>query len=524
MPIGSKSRAPGASQSSPGHADDRARAARVRPTPSSDRQRELDLRRAQRRRASSTPSARSTREGGHRTASGRYSTLSWVSSMNAASRLARRGVSSCTRRPCSAARSPIRAAGQPADGQRSRRAPALDRAAGALEQRAELAGVGRDDAHVAARRALRELGHARVGDQPPAPDDEHVVGRLLHLVHEVARDDDRAPLGGEALQHRADPADALGIQAVHRLVEEQRRRVAEQRRGDAQPLGHAEREAADAPARDVGRGRPRRAPPRRALRGRPPACGEPAQVLARGALAVHGLGVEQRADLAHRRGELAVARGRRRSPLPAVGRSSPRIMPHRRRLARAVGPEEAGHDAGTDVEAQPVDGDGSRRSAWSARAPRSSRALLRSAGVAVLAELVEADADDDHDQQAAEDPVLDRAGRCAARRQVGEGDRRQADVGQPRRGAARRSTTDRDREQRRRRPWRWRMRAGSVGWSSLMPRSSTRRAPGTSGARMVFACDFRMSAGARDRRRRPARRPARGRAGRACAAPTRRAS
>jgi hypothetical protein len=36
------------------------------------------------------------------------------------------------------------------------------------------------------------------------------------------------------------PADALRIEAVHRLIEDQRVRVAEQRRGDAESLPHAQ--------------------------------------------------------------------------------------------------------------------------------------------------------------------------------------------------------------------------------------------------------------------------------------------
>ena len=190
---------------------------------------------------------------------------------------------------------------------RARAAAERQPAAGALEQRGERDGVGRHDAHVAARRALRELGDARVGDEPAAPDDEHVVGRLLHLAHEMARHEDRAALGGEALQQRADPADALGVEAVHRLVEQQRRRVAEQRGRDAEALRHAEREAADAAVGDVGEpdllehlvdaaaaaARPRRASQRRCWRAERLPCDR--------------LGVEQRADLAHRRVELAVA-------------------------------------------------------------------------------------------------------------------------------------------------------------------------------------------------------------------------
>ena len=48
------------------------------------------------------------------------------------------------------------------------------------------------------------------------------------------------------LHQVADPEHALGVEAVDRLVEDERARVAEQGRRDAEPLAHAEREAADA--------------------------------------------------------------------------------------------------------------------------------------------------------------------------------------------------------------------------------------------------------------------------------------
>jgi hypothetical protein len=37
--------------------------------------------------------------------------------------------------------------------------------------------------------------------------------------------------------------DAVGVEAVHRLVEDEHGRVPEERRGDAKPLAHAQREA-----------------------------------------------------------------------------------------------------------------------------------------------------------------------------------------------------------------------------------------------------------------------------------------
>ena len=97
---------------------------------------------------------------------------------------------------------------------------------------------------------VEQVGHREVGQQPPATEDDEVVGRVLHLAHEVAGDEHGAPLVGEVAQQFAHPPDALGIQPVDRLVEQQHVRVAEQRRRDAEPLPHAEREAAHPLVRD----------------------------------------------------------------------------------------------------------------------------------------------------------------------------------------------------------------------------------------------------------------------------------
>ena len=73
----------------------------------------------------------------------------------------------------------------------------------------------------------------------------------------VAGDQHRPALGGELLQQVADPADTFGVEAVDRLVKQQDPRVAEQGGGDAQPLGHAERELPGAAVRgllDAGNG------------------------------------------------------------------------------------------------------------------------------------------------------------------------------------------------------------------------------------------------------------------------------
>jgi hypothetical protein len=88
-----------------------------------------------------------------------------------------------------------------------------------------------------------------VRDQPAPADDDQVRGGLRDLAHQVRGDEDRLPPVGQVLQQRADPADALDVQAVDRLVEDHGGGIAEQRRRDAQPLPHAEGEPARPPAR-----------------------------------------------------------------------------------------------------------------------------------------------------------------------------------------------------------------------------------------------------------------------------------
>ena len=158
----------------------------------------------------------------------------------------------------------------------------------------------------------------------------------------------RAALGGQRSQEAAHPDDALGVQAVERLVEHQHRRVAEQRGGDAEPLAHAERVAAGLA-------------PRRRLQagllehlvdpagGQALGVGQPEQVVAGGAAGLQRAGVEQRADVAQRVAQAPVrlAADQRGA---VVGRVQAEDHPHRGGLAGAVGPDEAGDLPGRTVK------------------------------------------------------------------------------------------------------------------------------------------------------------------------------
>ena len=123
---------------------------------------------------------------------------------------------------------------------------------GALEDVGERRRVRRAHAHPSLGVAVDELAHRALLDQLATADDDEVVGHQRDLGEQVAADEDRAALAGEGDEDVADPAHAFGIEAVGRLVEDQRVRVTEQHAGESEALAHAERVAADLALGDRG--------------------------------------------------------------------------------------------------------------------------------------------------------------------------------------------------------------------------------------------------------------------------------
>jgi hypothetical protein len=131
--------------------------------------------------------------------------------------------------------------------------------------------------------------------------------------------------------------------------------LAQQRRGYAQALPHAEGETAGPRARDL------RQPgqldylvhPAAPDAGRP---GQRQQVVAGRQSRVHGPGVQQDAEFRHRGGRLGVALAVD-AHRPTSRPVQPGDHPHRGGFARTVRAEESGDHAGFHHEAQPVDGD-----------------------------------------------------------------------------------------------------------------------------------------------------------------------
>src|SRR5690606_11768028 len=90
-----------------------------------------------------------------------------------------------------------------------------------------------------------EAGQSALIDELALGDDNQPVDALLHFAEQVGGDQHRAPLRGEFAQESADPADALRVESVDRLVKHEHPRISEQREGQAEALPHSERVAAD---------------------------------------------------------------------------------------------------------------------------------------------------------------------------------------------------------------------------------------------------------------------------------------
>ena len=195
-------------------------------------------------------------------------------------------------------------------------------AGGRRGPRASASRVGRAHEHAGAGEQL--LARA-VGDDPAVADDQQVVGDRLDLQQQVRGEQHGAAAVGEVAQQAAHPADALGVEAVGGLVEDQHLRVAEQRVREPEPLAHAERVLAHALARRR-TCRARRASSSSSTRAGVDAhhLGGDGERLAAAAARVLGARVEQHADAQARVRQLAVGGARARS---SCRRRGPRARP-----------------------------------------------------------------------------------------------------------------------------------------------------------------------------------------------------
>ena len=257
----------------------------------------------------------------------RYSTASAVRRMYASSSEARCGVSSCSTSRWPAASCADALGGEAAHLEHAAlRALDLDAVARRAASRSAVACGERTSTAESAEAWRDDLLDGRVGDHAAAADDHQVLGDQRHLAHQMRGEEHGPALAGELLEQRPDPEDALGVEAVGRLVEDDRLRVPEQRGGDPEPLAHAEREAAGALARHAGEPDQvdhlvdARAADAVGLRHRQ-------QVVVGRPPGVDRARLEHRPDLVHRRPELAVG--------PAVDADARRCQARRGRRSSA---------------------------------------------------------------------------------------------------------------------------------------------------------------------------------------------
>ena len=195
-----------------------------------------------------------------------------------------------------------------------------------------------------------------VGEEAALADHDEMLGGQGHLAHQMRRHQHGASLGGEGAQQGTDPQDAVGVEPVDGLIENQDGGVAEQGGGDPEALSHPEGEPARPSGGDAGEadeiedllG---------ATRVDPVGEGQAAEVVEGAAAGVEGLGVEERADLEERlvvagEGPSVDERRTRRGIVEAEDHAQ------RGGLTGAVGAEEAGDPPGMDLEAEVVHGDG----------------------------------------------------------------------------------------------------------------------------------------------------------------------
>ena len=188
-------------------------------------------------------------------------------------------------------------------------------------------------------------------------DEDHVVDGLGQFGEQVAGHEHGAALAGQAAQQAAQPVDALGVEPVGGLVQDQGLRVAEQRGGQCEPLPHALGVAAGPAVRGAAEPDqlehlldPLAADPRGA-------CGDP-QRGPPGPPGMEHVRAGQRADVPQRVAQVPV-----RAPVdggPAAGRhGQAEQQPDGGRFPGSVRAEEPGDAARCQLEGQVADrGDG----------------------------------------------------------------------------------------------------------------------------------------------------------------------
>lgn len=192
------------------------------------------------------------------------------------------------------------------------------------------------------RRLPDEIGDRHIRDQSTATDHQQVISCQRHLRHQMRRDQHRSTLARQIAQQMTDPQNAIRIQTIHRFVENQRRRITQQRRRDPEALPHPQGKPANPLRSDISQtNQPqqlvdstRRDPTRRR---------EHQQMIARRTTVLDSLGLEQRTHLVQRRLVIRL-RPAVHTHRPARRRIEPDDHPHRRRFPSPIRAQEPGHD------------------------------------------------------------------------------------------------------------------------------------------------------------------------------------
>ena len=103
-----------------------------------------------------------------------------------------------------------------------------------------------DTRRLSAGEAGGEVADRALGQHAALADHDDLLDCLSNLCEHVAREQHRAAGGCEVPQRVTQPADAVGVEPVGRLVEDKDLGLAEQRTSQAEALAHALGEAADA--------------------------------------------------------------------------------------------------------------------------------------------------------------------------------------------------------------------------------------------------------------------------------------
>ncbi len=191
------------------------------------------------------------------------------------------------------------------------------------------------------------------GDELATVEDHDLVGEVFDLVQQVARDEDRASRGGALAKQVAQPADALGVEAVAGLVEHQDRWIAEQRGRQPEALPHAQGVPTHVPVRGVAQ-----TDGIQHLGDAPGvdvcSVGEDPQVVAAAASGVERVRLEDHADRSCGVVHLPVSRPSDRG-VTVVGLGEVQQDLHRRGLPGTVGSQEAGDPSRLHREGEVVD-------------------------------------------------------------------------------------------------------------------------------------------------------------------------